>query len=483
MYPTAVLNVVGLTSALLGPDTPHLNDLQRDGGSAPIRAALPAVTCTAQATYLTGTRPRQHGIVGNGWYFRDLAQVLFWRQANELVGGEKVWDTARRRNPAFTCAQMFWWFNMYARVDWSVTPRPIYPADGRKIPEIYSAPSDLRERLTAELGPFPFFDFWGPKAGIASSEWIANASAAVDRWFSPTLLLVYLPHLDYDLQRYGPDSPRTRENVRAIDAVCGRLIAQLRERGRRVIVLSEYGLMDVRRPVHINRVLRDAGLLSVRDELGLEAFDPGASDAFAVADHQFAHVYIRDGKRIAAVKQLLERVPGIDAVLDRQEQAEIGLDHERSGELVAVSAADAWFTYYYWMDDRRAPDYARTVDIHRKPGYDPAELFLDPQLRLPKLRIAGTLLKKRLGFRYLLNVIPLDASLVRGSHGRRTDRLEDGPLLISSERGAIGGAIDATGVRDAMLSHLFDAEPREIPEGTETEIAGRIPGPVTGQRR
>ena len=455
MHPLAILNVVGLTSSLIGDDTPHLSALVRDGSSAPIRPVVPAVTCTAQATYLTGLLPREHGIVGNGWYFRDLAQVLFWRQNNRLIQGEKVWETARARDAAFTCANLFWWFNMYGSVDWSVTPRPIYPADGRKIPDIYSHPADLRDRLTSELGPFPFFQFWGPAAGLASSEWIANAAAAVDEWHGPSLLLVYLPHLDYDLQRFGVSHPRTRQSVRAVDAVCGRLIERLRARGRRVIVLSEYGLADVARPVHVNRALREAGLLAVRDELGTDSFDPGASRAFAVADHQLAHVYVRDPADVAGVKRVLEQVAGVEAVLDRREQAAWGLDHERSGELVALSAGDAWFTYYFWTDDRRAPDYARTVDIHRKPGYDPVELFLDPALRLPKVRIAATLARKKLGFRYLLRVIPIDATLVRGSHGLPAPRLEDGAVFLSSERGAVDGPLEPTAVRDAILSHLF----------------------------
>jgi predicted AlkP superfamily pyrophosphatase or phosphodiesterase len=462
MHPTAVINVVGLTRALLGDETPHLNALAREGTVAPVRAILPAVTCSAQATYLTGTMPREHGIVGNGWYFRDLAQVWFWRQANRLVIGEKVWETARRRDASCTCAKMFWWFNMYSTADWSVTPRPIYPADGRKIPDLYANPAELRERLTAELGPFPFFEFWGPKAGLPSSEWIADASAAVDRWYSPTLLLVYLPHLDYDLQRYGASDARVRSRVQEIDAVCGRLIRHCRERGRRVIVLSEYGLTDVRRPVHINRVLREEGWVAVRDELGTDSLDAGASEAFAVSDHQLAHVYVRDPARVADVKQLLQRVPGVEMVLDRAEQAAYGLDHERSGELVAVSSPDAWFTYYYWLDDQRAPDYARTVDIHRKPGYDPVELFLDPVLTFPKARVAATLARKALGFRYLMNVISLDATLVRGSHGRIPESLDDGPLLISSERDAVGEPIDATAVRDVILAHLFGTGQREI---------------------
>jgi predicted AlkP superfamily pyrophosphatase or phosphodiesterase len=456
MHPTAVINVVGLTSALLGPDTPHLSTFARDGVIAPIRAVTPAVTCTAQATFLTGRLPRDHGIVGNGWYFRELAQVSFWKQANQLVQAEKVWETARRRDPSCTCAKMFWWYNMYSSADWSVTPRPLYPADGRKILDVYSEPADLRDRLKAELGPFPFFSFWGPKADITSSEWIANASALVDRWYSPTLLLVYLPHLDYDLQRWGPSDPRIRGQVRAIDEICGRLITQCRERGRRVMLLSEYGLVDVNRPVHINRELRAAGLVAIRDELGTDALDAGASAAFAVADHQVAHVYVRDPGRVAEVQRVLERVDGIDMVLDRPRQAHLGLDHERSGELVAIAAADAWFTYYYWLDDRRAPDFARTVDIHRKPGYDPAELFLDPSLRFAKARIAATLARKALGLRYLLEVIPLDATLVRGSHGRVTASEAEGPVLITSRTAGIDGPIDSTAVRDLILAHLFD---------------------------
>jgi predicted AlkP superfamily pyrophosphatase or phosphodiesterase len=458
--PTAVLNVVGLTQALLGEDTPHLNALVADGRCAPLRAITPAVTCSAQATFLTGTLPRDHGIVGNGWYFRDLAQVMFWKQANQLVRGDKVWESARRRDPSCTCAKMFWWYNMHSTADWAVTPRPIYPADGRKILDIYSQPADLRSRLIADLGAFPFFSFWGPQADIRSSRWIADAAIRVDRWHSPTLLLVYLPHLDYNLQRFGASDPRIKADVRAIDEICGTLIAHCRERGRRIIVLSEYGLVDVVGPVHINRVLREAGLLAIRDELGTDALDPGASEAFAVADHQVAHVYVRNPSRVAAVQSLLARVPGIDAVLDRKAQAGIGLDHERSGELVAIAAADRWFTYYYWMDDARAPDFARTVDIHRKPGYDPAELFLDPALSLPKLRIAATLAKKALGFRYLLEVIPLDASLVRGSHGRVTDKLDDGPVCITSEKGSLGdeAVVESTAIRDLILRHLFEKE-------------------------
>jgi len=454
--PTVVINVVGLTGAMLRDDTPHLSAFARDGAGAALRTITPAVTCSVQATFLTGALPREHGIVGNGWYFRDLEQVFFWRQANRLVTAEKVWETARRRQPGVTCAKLFWWFNMYSSADYAVTPRPIYPADGRKIPEIYSQPTALGDRLKADLGEFPFFSFWGPKADIKSSEWIAESAMRVVEWHAPDLTLVYLPHLDYNLQRLGPSDPRVREDIRRIDAVCGRLIARLRERGARVIVLSEYGITDVRGPIHINRALREAGLLQVRNELGLEALDTGASAAFAVSDHQVAHIYVRDHSKVPEVRALIERIDGVEAVWDRREQVAAGLDHARSGELVAIARSDRWFTYYYWLDDALAPDFARTVDIHRKPGYDPVELFIDPRINLPAVKVAGFLLRKKLGFRTLLDVIPLDASLVKGSHGRVTDRLQDGPVFLTSERSLLRSeVIDAPQVRDLILEHLF----------------------------
>lgn len=447
--------MVGLSGDLIGPDTPNLSALAASGQSRPISSMLPALTCSVQSTYLTGLTPARHGIVGNGWYFRELEQVWLWRQANRLVGGEKVWETARRRDPALTCANLFWWYNMYSSVDWSVTPRPLYPADGRKIPEIYSAPMELGARLKADLGPFPFFDFWGPRSGIRSSQWIAEAARRVFEWHRPGLTLVYLPHLDYCMQRLGPGDPAVRAELRAIDRVCGDLIRHLSEKGARVIVLSEYGLNQVRGAVHINRALREEGLVAVRDELGLEALDTGASRAFAVADHQIAHVYVREPKDVPAVKRLLEGVPGIERVLANEEQAEAGLNHPRAGELVALAQANRWFTYYYWLDDAKAPDFARTVDIHRKPGYDPVELFADPAIPLLPLKIAWILLKKNLGFRYLMDVIPLDASLVRGSHGRAAGDSRKGPVLISSERLPLTeGPLPAASVRDTILQHL-----------------------------
>jgi predicted AlkP superfamily pyrophosphatase or phosphodiesterase len=450
--PLVVIDVVGLTPALLA-HAPALRRLAGDGFMATLDPVIPAVTCTAQSSMLTGALPRQHGIVANGWYFRDLAEVWFWRQANQLVLGEKVWEAARRRVPDFRCAQLFWWYNMYASVDWSVTLRPIYPADGRKIPALYSSPVELRTELEDELGAFPMFNFWGPAAGIQSSQWIARCAERVLERCRPTLELVYLPHLDYSFQRLGPGDARVLPEVAAVDALAGRLIERARGAGADVLVVSEYGIEDAVAVVHINRVLREHGYVSVRETLGWEQLDCGASRAFAVADHQVAHVYVNDPRDVAAVQALLARTHGIERVLDAAGKAQHGLDHPRAGELIAIAEHGHWFSYYYWQDDRRAPDYARTVDIHRKPGYDPAELFVDPKLKLPKLRIAARVAQKMLGFRMLMDVIPLDAALVKGTHGRAPASAEVGPLVIGSRRELAAERFAMTDVKSLVLRH------------------------------
>ena len=455
MTPTLVLNVVGLTPGLL-PHAPQLQALANAGAMRPLTTVLPAVTTTVQSTMLTGLAPREHGIVANGWYFRELSEVWLWRQSNRLVQGEKVWQAAKRRDPTFTCAKLFWWYNMYADVDYAVTPRPMYLADGRKLPDIHTHPAGLRDELQGALGEFPLFRFWGPGADIESSRWIAASAMHVLDKQRPTLTLVYLPHLDYDLQRYGPNHPGIPAQVAAVDALCGPLIAKARAQGAHVVALSEYGITEVTRPVHINRALRQAGWLKVRQERGLEQFDAGASDAFAVADHQLAHVYVARPELLAEVAACIAALPGVEQVLDEAGQRAAGLDHARSGELVAVARADSWFTYYHFLDDARAPDFARTVEIHRKPGYDPAELLFDRKLAFPKLKVATRLARKALGMRYLMDVIGLDASVVRGSHGRPTDRAEDGPLFITSQPGLLAdGPVPAAAVKQLLLDHVF----------------------------
>ncbi|MCB2099495.1 MAG: alkaline phosphatase family protein [Rhodobacterales bacterium] len=450
-----VLDVVGLTPDLLR-HAPHLSALAGRGGRRALDTVFPAVTTTVQASMLTGLTPAGHGIVGNGWYVRDLAEVMFWRQANALVGGDRVWRAGRRRDPAFTTAKLFWWYNMYADVDWAVTPRPMYPADGRKLPDIHSHPAALRDHLNGKLGTFPLFRFWGPASDIVASRWITDCALDVVAEQDPTLTLVYLPHLDYCLQKLGPDHPDIAREVAAVDALCGELIAQADARGAATLVVSEYGITPVSGAVMVNQALRRAGWLAVRTEMGLEQLDAGASAAFAVADHQAAHVYVRDPELIPQVRAVLEGLDGVEHVLDRAGQAAWGIDHERSGELVCVSAADRWFCYYHWLDDARAPDYARTVDIHRKPGYDPVELFLDPKFAWPLASVGWRVARRKLGLRGLIDVIPLRPDLVKGSHGRPGNDPEKGPLVISSEGGFLPpGAVPATAVHDLILAHVF----------------------------
>ncbi|OUL34277.1 alkaline phosphatase family protein [Nostoc sp. T09] len=455
MQKTVVLNVVGLTPSLLGENTPFLSEWAAKGRVVPIKSVLPAVTCSVQATYLTGKLSDEHGIVANGWYFRDDCEVKFWRQSNKLVQAPKIWEIAKSIDPNFTCANLFWWYNMYSSADYAITPRPMYPADGRKLPDIYTYPADIREEIQSDLGQFPLFNFWGPNTSIVSSQWIANSAKWIEERYSPTLTLIYLPHLDYCLQKFGQDEKQIQKDLKEIDAVCGELINYYQARNTQVIILSEYGITPVSKAVDLNRVLRTNGLITVREELGRELLDPGASIAFAVADHQVAHVYVNDPAYIPKVRDLLETTEGVAQVLDEEGKQAYHLNHPRSGELVAIAQSDAWFTYYYWLDEAKAPDFARTVDIHRKPGYDPVELFLDPQLKFPKLKIATKLLQKQLGFRYLMDVIPLDASLVRGSHGCIASSPEEGPMLISHQTDLVNqDLIAATDVCSLILQHL-----------------------------
>jgi predicted AlkP superfamily pyrophosphatase or phosphodiesterase len=471
----AVINVVGLTEALIGEHTPRTAEFRRCGALAHIAPAFPAVTCTAQSNYLTGKTPSEHGIVGNGWFNREFAETQFWKQSNHVVHGKKIWDALREQsqivNRKSSIANCFWWFNMYSSVDFSITPRPMYPADGRKFFDVYSWPYSIREEIKKDLGEFPFFSFWGPAAGIdspqgkadAASRWIAESAKWIENKFSPTLNLIYLPHLDYNLQRHGTYdnasgnlNPKIHRDLREIDAIVGDLLDFFGKRGVQVVLLSEYGITNVDSPIHLNRIFRERGWLTVKDELGLEILDAGASKVFAVADHQVAHVYLNDASLEKSVRQVLEKTSGVEKILGKVEKIAAGIDHSRAGDLITVARENAWFTYYYWLDDARAPDFARTVDIHRKPGYDPGELFLDPKIPAVKLKIAWRLLQKKLGLRMLMDVIPLDATLVKGSHGRRPADKKDWPVFITSQPEILGAKqIESTDVYQILLRQIL----------------------------
>lgn len=446
-----VIDAAGLTPRAL-QDMPRLSGLGADGFRARLDPVLPAVTCSVQASLLTGLRPTDHGIVGNGWYFRDLGEVLLWRQHNKLVQGEKVWETARRAKPGFRAANLCWWYAMGASTDLTVTPRPIYHADGRKSPDCYTFPPQLHGRLTARLGIFPLFHYWGPTANITSTRWIADAARILLDNERLDLLLVYLPHLDYDHQRFGPEGPQAKQAALELDEVAGDLVDHARGRGDAVVVLAEYGITPARRPVEINRALRRAGMLNVYTQAGMEYLDPWTSRGFAVADHQIAHVYVAEPADVPAVRETLRELPGVAELLEGDALAAAGLAHARAGELVALAERDAWFTYHYWLDNARAPDFGRQVDIHRKPGYDPAELFMNPDDKRVKLRAGAALARKAAGMRYVLTVVGLDASIhVKGTHGLAPENDLDAPVLLCSDAAQARAGIAATDVRDLLL--------------------------------
>jgi len=454
MNKTVVIDIVGLSANLIGEHTPFLDAYIKKRHLTPIKPVLPAVTTTSQSTYVTGKWPAENGIVGNGWYDREDSEVKFWKQSNKLVQGDKIWDNARKQDPNFTVSKMFWWYNMYSTADWSVTPRPQYHADGVKAPDCYTYPPDLRDELQSELGQFPLFNFWGPNANIKSTRWIADASMSVEKRHNPTLTLIYLPHLDYCLQKFGPDFSKITKELNEIDNTVEELVKFYEARNAQVILLSEYGINPVNNPIHINRILREAGLISVRTERWYELLDAGVSKAFSVSDHQIAHIYLHAESVKEQVLTLLRKTPGIDLILDREAQKEYHIDHERAGDIVVLAKPDSWFTYYYWLDDAKAPDYAHLVDIHRKPGYDPVEMFMDPKNPLIKLRAGYKLGRKLLGFRYLMDVIPLDATLIKGSHGGINVSKEYYPVCIT-DNALDKDELEAVDVYDVIWKHLI----------------------------
>lgn len=448
MHKTVVIDIVALSTSVIGEHTPFLKSYISKHKLERIAPMLPAVTTSVQSTYITGEWPAGHGIVGNGWYDKTDAEIKFWKQSNKLVQGEKIWERARKIDPGFTVSKMFWWYNMYSTADYSVTPRPNYLADGRKMPDCYSHPASLRDELQQELGQFPLFKFWGPGADITSTQWIADASVYTDKKYEPTLTLIYLPHLDYCLQKFGPDHNQIASHLTEIDKVVEQLVTYYESRNAKIILLSEYGISPVNNPIHINRLLRQNNLLGIRVERGLELLDAGASKAFAVADHQVAHIYINDSGVYDNVIKLVQNVPGITRVLDKTAQKEFHIDHERSGDIVLMADENSWFTYYFWLDDAVAPDYARVVDIHKKPGYDPVELFMTS-----KARAGYKLLRKKAGLRYVMDVIPLDASLVKGSHGSIDVNEKFYPVLIT-DSGSGKSSLLATDIYDVIWDTL-----------------------------
>lgn len=412
MARACVINVAGLSGRLLaGGGATRLTALADGGAMAAMVPILPAVTCSMQATLTTGKPVSTHGIVANGTMDRRLGRVSFWEQSARMVGATRVWD---RMTPRPKTAMLFWQNSMIA-ADVILSPKPVHGPGGKMTSWCYDRPAGLYAALAEKLGPFPLHNYWGPMAGAASSEWITTASLEVWHSQSPDLMLVYVPHLDYDLQRFGPLGPQADAALAVVDELVGRLIDGLGD--ATVLVVGEYAMTSVTGAVHPNRVLRAAGLLEVYEAGGGEYIDFAASEAFAMVDHQIAHVYCNDQRSVERATEAFAAVDGIHDILDRDAQVAVGINHPTGGDLVLVAEPDRWFTYYHWTDDAKAPPFARTVDIHNKPGYDPVELFFDPATK----------------------TIPLDASLVKGSHGGVPATPADRPVVIASDASLLGG--------------------------------------------
>ncbi|CQR73781.1 alkaline phosphatase family protein [Sporomusa ovata] len=408
-----VFNVVGLTPAHIADKslTLNINRMAEAGAVSVVKPQFPAVTGSIQATYLTGCEPCRHGIIGNGVYDRQRSTVTMWEQTGARLEGKTIWQTLKNYDPKSTTAILFWQFIKYASADIVLTPSPIHNEKGITT-WCFSSPSNWYETMVGKIGEFPLHHFWGPLASIKSSEWIMKATLETIKTYDPNLTLVYLPNLDYNAQRFGPNSEEARQSVKEIDTLIGQFIDEIVE-GRiktdtNVLILSEYAIQKVSRAVHINKVLRDKGFLQVALIDGKEYIDFFHSQAFAVADHQLAHVYCKENC-IKEVKITLRQVAGISEVLGEVGKKAYRIDHENSGELVAIAEKDAWFTYYWWKSDEQAPGFVRGVDIHRKPGYDPCELFIDPVTRS----------------------IPLKPKLIMGSHGRPAEGSQDLVSLVA----------------------------------------------------
>jgi predicted AlkP superfamily pyrophosphatase or phosphodiesterase len=375
--------------------------------------------------------------VANGFYWREKHEVEMWTAWNDVITAPQIWDTLREHAPGAGSAV---WFPLLAKgagADLVCTPAPIHNPDGSESLWCYTKPTEMYGQLRDELGHFPLMHFWGPLANIKSTDWICRSAVVAARNHRPNFFYIYLPHLDYAAQRSGPDSPAALQALVDLDQSIGQLIegvnASLAPASPLWLVASEYTITPVSHVLYPNRLLREAGLLSVKDGDGGEVIDFAGSGAWALADHQFSHVFAADAATAETAAATLRGRQGVAEVLVGAERAKYDLDHPRAGEVVVVSSPESWQAYYYWLDDARAPKFARTVDIHRKPGYDPVELHFDPATRS----------------------IPLDAGLVRGSHGAPALDERQRGVLLASQRGAlVGQAMSDTDVHALVLKQF-----------------------------
>jgi len=401
----------------------------------------------------TGAEPSEHGIIGNGWYDHQHAQIMNWGRSDHLVAGQKIWEDLAQRFPGHTTANLFWRYCTHSTCDITVTERPTYFANGRKGADIYASTPELKSAITHACGAFPFFNFWGPKADLNSSAWICDVAQFVLDAHAPDLLLCYAPGLDYEGQRYGPRSEHARAVLRRGDAVFGRLIQSARDAEMDIALVSDYGFTEVDTPVYLNRSLRRAGFLAVDDAVNGELLEPGASRAFAVCDNQAAHIYVRDPDDIDQVRHCLLDTPGVRDVLGPDSDGSACLGHTRSGDLLAIAEPHVWFAYPYWLEEHKAPDFADCVDIFRKPGFDPCELFMKKGFG-GKMHLAKRFFQLKTGIRAPFDVVCTDYEDIRGARNIRPESPQDGAVLITSWAQEDSGPIHMRDLKDVLLNRI-----------------------------
>ena len=413
---------------------PRLSSLAEGGVTLSLAASVPCLTCPVQATLTTGVGPDKHGVVANGFFWRSKGEVEMWTAWNDAVEVPQIWDRLHEHDAELTSAVWFPLLVKGANADYICTPAPIHNPDGSESLWCYTKPTELYGELRDRLGHFPLMNFWGPLSSIKSTDWIIDSALIAAKRFQPRFFYLYLPHLDYAAQKFGPDSPEALAALSALDAAVGRLIDGVREAGLTDtlwLAASEYVITPVEGAVFPNRMLRQAGLLFLREEAGREYLVPGESHAWALVDHQLAHVFVREPRDVERVSDLFRNDDGVAEVLVGNQRARFGLNHSRSGEIVLIANPETWFAYYWWLDDAKSPPFARTVNIHQKPGYDPVEMFLDVPSKST----------------------PLDAALVKGSHGYPADAPERRGVLLCSNGEAATPGDDET-LRDVDVAGI-----------------------------
>ncbi len=351
---------------------------------------FPALTCPIQATLRTGLPPQAHTLLANGFYDKHTRRTAFWEQSSALVKGARIWEKTRTSDHRI--GMYFFQQSLGEAVDELLSPAPIHTHGGGLIMATYQKPPSLLKKQN----PVPLWRYWGPLASPQVGNTIASALAErIRRGDAPETMLVYLPTLDYDLQRYGVSSSKIERSIRLFCQQLETLVAAARDDQREVTILGDYVISDVTAsPVYLNSHLAEAGYFRTREIKGMLYPDFHETTAFALCDHQVALIYAQ-ADAVSHVQPLLEGCPGVAKV------------HAGVGDVAFILEAEkgTWFAYPWWTHPQQAPDYATHVDIHNKPGFDPCELL----------------------FGKMPFSISLDASRIRGTHGRA-----DAPVAFAS---------------------------------------------------